>query len=275
MAFEVASVKPSKPEDFKPPNFPLDPSDNYSGAHPPGGRFYAVFPLSSYIGFAYKQMLTSKERESLTAHLPKWVASDFYEINARAEGTPTKDQMRLMIQSLLADRFNLKVHFETQEVPVFALTLVKPNETGPKLRPHAEGPPCITPSPQVSHRPSANPADTFPAGCDSIVLDEGPNGTLLFGSRNSPMRLIASALAGMDLNRPVVDRTGLQGRFDFALQWKPDSDASASQTADDPLESMGTTFLGALKEQLGLRLIPTKAPVKVLVVDHVERPSEN
>jgi bla regulator protein BlaR1 len=275
MAFEVASVKPSKPE-FKRPNFPLDLSDNYSGSTPPPeGRFRAVYPLSVYIEFAYKQMFTPKSRDSLTAHLPKWVATDYFEINARAEGTPTKDQMRLMMQSLLADRFNLKVHFETQQVPVYALTLVKPGRTGPKLRPHADGPPCVPPSAQVSQASLAKAADTFPPDCDSIVLEEGPNGTLRFGSRNSTMALIASSLADMDLDRPVVDQTGLQGRFDIACQWKPESDDAESLGANVSLGWIGGSFFEALKDQLGLKLTPTKGPVKVLVVDHVEKPSEN
>jgi bla regulator protein BlaR1 len=275
MSFEVASVRQSKPEDFKPPNFPLDPSDNYSGSHLPRGRFYAVFPLSSYIGFAYKQWLTPKSRESLVANLPKWVATDFFEINARAEGSPTKDQMRLMMQSLLADRFNLKVHFETQQVPVYALILEKSGKTGPKLRPHADGPPCTPPPPQDSHGPLANAADIFPARCDSFALVDGPNGTMLFGSRNSTMGQIAASIADTDLDRPVVDQTGLEGRFDFAIEWKPDSEDSSSPGAIVSLESMGVTFLSALGEQLGLKLIPTKAPVRVLIVDHVDRPSEN
>jgi len=273
MAFEVDSVKPSKPE-FKRPNFPLDLTDNYSGSTPPpGGRLRAVYPLSVYIEFAYKQMFSPKSRDSLTAHLPKWVATDYFEINAKAEGTPTKDQMRLMMQSLLADRFNLKVHFETQQVPVYALTLVKAGKTGPKLRQHADGPPCVPPAPQVSDAPLGKAVDIFPPDCDSIALQEEPNGTLKFGSRNSTMELIASSLADMDMDRPVVDQTGLQGRFDITLQWKPDD--AESLGANVSVGLIGGNFYEALKDQLGLKLIPTKAPVKVLVVDHVEKPSEN
>src|SRR5580658_5634043 len=74
--------------------------------------------------------------------LAKIVGNDFFDIEAQAPGNPTKDQMRLMIQSLLAERFKLAVHFETRDAPVFALTLVKPGKTGPKLLPHSEGPPC-------------------------------------------------------------------------------------------------------------------------------------
>jgi beta-lactamase regulating signal transducer with metallopeptidase domain len=136
MAFEVASVKPTRTP--KLPSFPLDDRN----AKPPGGRFAASFPLWIYISFAYKLSPNEEERRAGMAQLAKVIGTDLYEIEARAEGNPTKDQMRLMMQSLLADRFKLKVHFESQEVPVFALTLVKPGKLGPKLRPHSEGPPC-------------------------------------------------------------------------------------------------------------------------------------
>jgi uncharacterized protein (TIGR03435 family) len=133
MAFETASVKPSRM--FKIPGFPLDNRD----AKTLGGRFSASFPLSGYISFAYK--LSAYETAAL-AQLPKSVSIDFFEIEARADGNPTKDQMRLMMQSLLADRFKLAVHFESREAPVFALTLVKPSQTGPRLIRHAAGQPA-------------------------------------------------------------------------------------------------------------------------------------
>ena len=105
-AFEVASVKIDAGP-FRPPNFPLDPGDAY---RPVGGRFSADFPLSTYITFAYKLSLSSDQRQAMLAHLPDWVSTDRYAIEARAEGNPTKDQMRLMVQSLLAERFKFTAH---------------------------------------------------------------------------------------------------------------------------------------------------------------------
>jgi hypothetical protein len=134
MSFEVASIRLSKPGTFTLPSFPLSRDDSYT---PTAGLFRADFPLMVYVEFAYKLWLTREQRESILAHRPKWVATDNFEIHARASGNPTKDQMRLMMQSLLADRFKLAIHFETQQVPVLALVLVKPGVTGPKLRPHA------------------------------------------------------------------------------------------------------------------------------------------
>jgi uncharacterized protein (TIGR03435 family) len=119
MAFEVASVKPSKiPKD---PGFPLDASGNFSR----GRRFSASLPLMVYINFAFKltppEQASPEQPGSALAHIPGWVRGDeFFAVEAMAEGDPTKDQLRLMMQSLLADRFGLAVHFETQEVPVFA-----------------------------------------------------------------------------------------------------------------------------------------------------------
>ena len=85
--------------------------------------------------FAYKLRLTDEQIHSLLAPLPKWLSTDSFKIHAKAEGNPTKDQMRLIVQSPLADRFKLRIHFETHEVPVLALGLDKPGKTGPKLRP--------------------------------------------------------------------------------------------------------------------------------------------
>lgn len=130
-----------EPGKFTPPNFALNIDDT---SIPPGRRLLADFPLESYIEFAYKIMPAREQTETMLAHLPKWVATDRFVIQAKAEGKPTKDQMRLMMQSLLADRFKLAVHFETQTVPVLALGLKKSGEIGPRLRPHSQGPSCDT-----------------------------------------------------------------------------------------------------------------------------------
>lgn len=130
MAFEVASVRPSKPGAGQSANFPLDDGDTYL----PGGRFLARSSVPTYISFAYKLALSREQVRSMAAGLPKWFSSDLFDIEARAEGNPTKDQMRLMMQSLLADRFRLALHFETEQVALFALKPVKPDTLGPKQR---------------------------------------------------------------------------------------------------------------------------------------------
>jgi uncharacterized protein (TIGR03435 family) len=277
ISFDVASIRQSKPGTSAPmPNFALDNGGSYAPFPDPGGRFTADFPLPVYIRFAYKLSLTPEQTDSMLAHLPKWVATDYFEIHAKAEGSPTKDQMRLMMQSLLADRFKLAIHFETQQVPVFALVLEKPGRTGPKLRPHSDGPPCDVHMPRPAPGNSANMDGVFPRVCDAFMLIPAANHEMLLGSRNTTMKLIADSLPSVGgLGRPVVDQTGLTGRFDFTLQWTRESNGPAQSGTDAPLDSQGTTLLEALKDQLGMKLKSTKAPMDVPVVDHVERPSGN
>jgi uncharacterized protein (TIGR03435 family) len=275
MSFDVASISQSKPGTSAPtPNFALGNGDSFT---PSGdGRFTADFPLPVYIQFAYKLSLTPEQTDAMLAHLPKWVATDYFEIHAKVEGNPTKDQMRLMMQSLLADRFKLAVHFETQQVPVFALVLQTPGRTGPNLRPHSDGPPCDVHMPMPAPGNQANSGGVFPRICDAFIKIPAPNHEILLGSRNTTMKLIADSLSSLGgLGRPVVDQTGLSGRFDFTLQWTPESNGPAQSGADTPLNSLGTTFVEALKDQLGMKLKPAKAPLDVPVVDHVEKPSGN
>jgi uncharacterized protein (TIGR03435 family) len=271
MTFEVASIKPDTGP-FRSPSFPLDASDAF---RPVGGRFSADFPLATYITFAYKLSLAPEQRQTMLAHLPDWVASERFDIQARAPGTPTKDQMRLMMQSLLADRFGLKVHFETQVVPVLAMQFVKPGQTGPKLRPHSEGVPCET-TPATNTPPAPN-SEVFPPVCDIMAITINANRLARAGSRNTTMALLAAALPtmGSRLQRAVVDQTGLGGRFDFTLEWTPEPNAPPQPDSAVPVDAPGTAFLDALREQLGLKLMATKAPLQILVVDHVERPSAN
>jgi bla regulator protein BlaR1 len=263
MSFEVASIKQDTGT-FKPPNFPLDTGDAYATT---GGRFSADFALTTYIRFAYKISQTQEQMRTMIAHLPKWVGEDRFEIQAKAAGdNPSKDQMRLMMQALLADRFKLAVHFETQEAPVLALALVKPGKLGPKLRPHAEGPPCAAaPSP-----------DVFPPKCYSMMMTMKSGRMPIGGSRDTTMPLIADALPSMGhLTRPVVDRTGLSGRFDFTLEWSPETDNIAPAPGEPVPDTQGPSFQEALREQLGLKLESAKAAIQILVIDRVERPSAN
>ena len=140
----------------------------------------------------------------MLARLPKWVDTDLIEIDAKAAGNPTKDQMRLMMQSLLAERFHLAVHYETQEMPVYALTLIKPGTWGPKLIRHADGPPCDVSGPQNPATGLSDPgADVFPPDCESQTSVPGKNGRMVQGSRNTTMALLAGFLA----------RTGGDGRW--------------------------------------------------------------
>jgi uncharacterized protein (TIGR03435 family) len=285
MAFDVASVKLSNPDTFFPPSFPLDAGDSFTNVQTkerPNGRFSANVPLSAYISFAYKLYASRWQLDAATSHLPKWANTDRFEIQARAPANTTKDQMRLMMQSLLAERFQLAVHFETREVAVLAMTLIKPGKPGAGLRSHDQGPPCDAP-------PSP---DLFPAGCDIVAQNFLPGGQRVGSGRDVTMTEIAWSLPGMGIiDRPIIDRTGLAGRFDVKIQWKPDpaslgggqvipkkgssGPAPPPTTQSSEPEADGPSFIQALRDQLGLRLESTKGPLNTLVIDHVERPSEN
>jgi uncharacterized protein (TIGR03435 family) len=279
MAFEVASVKLMKPGSRPPmPNFPLDNGDvftNPRSGESPHGRFSATFPLPAFITFAYKLSLTPDQAQAMSAHLPKWIETDWFEIDAKAAGNPTKDQMRLMMQSLLAERFHLAAHYETQEMPVYALTLIKPGTWGPKLIRHADGPPCDASALGGRSVAGSPDADVFPRVCDALALVMR-NGRMVAGSRNTTMALLAAALSGT-AGRPVVDRSGITDRIDYRMEWTPESNGpgiAGEEVQPDP-QAVTVTWMDALREQLGLKLESTKGPVQTFVIDHIDRPSAN
>ena len=279
MRFETASIHKDTSGNFKKPSFALSADD---GMPPTDGNFHADFPLIIYIQFAYKEWFTGEQVHTLLATLPKWAVSDTYEIQAQASGKPSKDQMRLMLQSLLADRFGLLVHFETRQMPVFLLTMVKPGKMGPRLHPHT--PSCNNAEPvsdPTGKTPAANGSaatQIFPPPCldRSLMTIPKPNHVKLTGSRNMTLPVLATYLPSIgDLDRPVIDRTGIQASVDFSLEFTPEAylpeNSGVAADPDTPI----TTFHEALDKQLGLILAPAKAPLDVLIVDHVERPSEN
>jgi bla regulator protein blaR1 len=282
LEFEVASVKPSEPGSSPGANMSLNTGDYLNTT---GGLFTGNLPLVTYIAFAYKLSLDHEQKKLLLDSLPKWAATQMFAVQARASaGNPTKDQYRLMMQSLLANRFKLVSQLEQRNVPVFALALVKPGSPGPNLHLHSNGPPCNVPASENGSVPasdSGTPAggsDSFPFNCGSFNLLVRPNNMVLTGSRDVTMAALAMWLSGLgpaDLERPVVDQTGLDGRFDFSLKWAfvpPGS--SPSDSANQP-EFMGLTFKRALNEQLGLNLKPIIAPLGFFMVSHVEMPSPN
>jgi uncharacterized protein (TIGR03435 family) len=194
--------------------------------------------------------------------------------------------MRLMVQSVLVDRFKLAMRTESQTRPTFALVLSKPGKTGPQLQSFSDDGSCAT-APNVSVPPAprvASSATTSTSGLqlppmpcgDFKVLPASAPGRIRVGGKKVTMTLIArqlpsGTLAGID--RPVFDRTGLGGTFNFVIEWTPRfvGPAPLEFTTDEP----GPTFTEALDEQLGLRLEPTTGLVDVLVIDHVEQPSPN
>ncbi len=266
--FDVASVRQNKSDDKPSSNFSLDSGNIFSmagkdTASGPGGTLFSATnqSLLTYISFAYKltgtQYLSLRFKEYLgqPASLPQWATRLGWNIQARAEGNPTKDQARLMMQALLEDRFKLAVHRETGETPVSALVFVKP---GAHISPHPKDDDC------------ASERAGLPPVCGIIAhLSPSVPGRLSFGGRNVTLTQLAESFptqTGMaTLPRPVVDKTGLQGGFDFSFEWVPEG------ATDVP----GPNFAEALRDQLGLKLVTEKGAVELVVIDHLEQPSGN
>ena len=182
-----------------------------------------------------------------------------------------------MMKSLLADRFKLAAHYESREVPTLALVLVKPGRLGSRLRPHSEGLACDAKFvlPPDASSPSVPPGGFMPV-CGSAQVTSGPNNTALLGARDVTIEYLASYLNLIqDFGRPILDRTGLSGTFDFSFYWVPEPNGPLSSLAGAQAKAEGSDLLTALKEQLGLKLQPEKISTKVLVIDHVEHPSPN
>jgi uncharacterized protein (TIGR03435 family) len=271
--FEVASVRANKSGDhIAQANFPLGPGSVYV---PNGGHFSATNqPLANYIYFAYRIM--GNQEQALRAQLPEWVTTEHFDIEARTNGNPaldTKDQMRLMMRSLLADRFKLVMHTETRQVPVFGLVLAKPGKTGPWLQAHPDDSSCSTgPAPAEDQL-----AGQFPALCGGLLpMPPAPGRAVKFGARNVTMEFIANQLTALgQLDRPVFDQTGLHGSFDFALEFTPEPTGNRPPAAVPADVPQGPAFMEALQDQMGLKLLSQKGPSDALVLDHVERPSAN
>ena len=237
-AFEVATIKPSDP------------------AHPEqiitlrGAEVITTnVTVHALINLAY--WLHPKQ---LTGG-PAWTESDKFDMAGKpdAPGQPNVDQMKVMIQKLLADRFQLKFHFEKRELPVYAVRLAK---TGAKI----------------------TKSQDDPKGIPGWNFGRNPSG-MIMAFRNSPMSQFTAVLQN-SMDRPVVDQTGLPERYDFTLTFTPDAAQAAligiggpPRAADNP--DAAPDLFAAFQQQLGLKLEPTRATVDVMVIDKVEKPSEN
>lgn len=181
--------------------------------------------------------------KSQLAGEPNWVKTERWDVDgvSDVEGTPGLPQLQQMMRKILAERYGLKLHHEQREMPVYALTVAK---GGPKLVPNTSDP--------------------------NGLMDQQnnmSNGRDVEALKNTSMAELALILQ-FRVDRPVVDQTGLKGRYDFNLQWTTDE---ASAPAPDAPPGLFT----AIREQIGLRLEPAKAPADVLVIDQVERPGAN
>jgi uncharacterized protein (TIGR03435 family) len=237
LKFEVASIKPSHSV------------GGASGIRPaPGGERY----LASNITLKLLITVAYRIRVDQVAGGPAWIDNDFYDMNAKAERPSSVEELHAMLQDLLADRFKLRFHRESRELPVYALTVDK---DGPKLKAHdslSAGDPWIDPA-----------GDHFPH--------------TIWHAKFAPMDFFAWRLSLM-LDRPVVDQTKLQGGYDFDLSFTADLPPGMPAGAllnGEPIDTSGPTIFEAVQKQLGLRLERQKGPVEVLVIDQAEKPMEN
>jgi uncharacterized protein (TIGR03435 family) len=236
-SFEVATIKPSKPDDQR-------------KAFIVQGRRFKIInqPLVQILCFSYdvqaKQLIG----------LPPWAETDKYDIDGEpdGEGAPSSKQWKGMIQKLVAERFKLTFHRDKRELSVYVLSLAK---GGPKLT-KSEGDPNGLPG----------------------LFFRGKLGDL--GVRNANMADFTGLMQSAVLDRPVVDQTELTGRYDFTLVWTPDDSQFSGMGAKIPPPAADDgkappNLYTAIQEQIGLKLDATKAPADVMVIDHVEKPSEN
>jgi len=210
---------------------------------------------------------------------PDWITSERYSIDAKAEGSPGQGIMLgPMMRTLLEERFKLKIHRETKQVNVYALTLTK---QGNNLPPTPKGG-CITVD--LEHPALPAPGQPIPKLCGMARIAK--NGFDIYGAT---MMDIGKALSNR-LDRNVIDKTGVSGMFDIHLEWVPaDSEVSLTNppissgpSLGDPAAPMTPSArvdnFGAIQtalQKFGLKLEPAKGPSEFLVIDHVERPSEN
>lgn len=274
MAFEVASVKRSmQGQQGYHSNFPLTLGSNFG---PVGNLMSVDIPLRALVSFGFK--LSAGQTQFFISGLPAWVDSEWFDVEGRAPiATPSKDQFRLMVQSLLANRFRLATHEEQRELPVYELVLTKPGKTGPQLRPHVGGP-CEVQGADAPAPRAAAEFSPFPCGFILIAPSQslgrsGVAGRVRGGGRDVNLDYIAAFLTGTGMrgtapDRPVVNQTGLIGTYDFWVEFVPEALPDGVQP--DP---NGPSFPEALEDQLGLKLIAKTGPVDVMVVDHIEQPS--
>jgi len=241
-AFEVAAIKPT-PVDWR------------------GGRFITMQTAQQFVARNHVLKTLVAAAYNLNPNAisggPAWVDSDHYDILAKAPGAvrPNLEQQMSMLRNLLSERFKLRFHREQKQLPYFALTIAK---NGPKLKSSTLSP------------------DASPEGPPPLVFRAFPQLIRLPG-RYATMAELASVMQRAVLDRPVVDKTGLSGRYDFDLEWAPDASqfdgAFGKQT--NPDDSAKPGLFTAIQEQLGLKLEPTKGAIETLVIDRADRPSAN
>jgi len=235
-AFEVATIKP------------VDPDAK-------AGRYIIMQSTHRFVEKAYTLKLLIAAAYDLNPRTisggPGWIESDHYDIVAVTPGEvrPTHDEQMSMLRNLLTDRFKLTFHREEKVFSIYELEIAK---NGPKLK------------------ASTAPPDDPPALISTVYPQR-----IVMPARNVTMNDLTRLMQRAILDRPVVDKTGLSGRYDFDLEWAPDETQFGGEVPPASAEAQAAPLFSAIQQQLGLRLEATRGPVQMLVVDKAERPSAN
>jgi uncharacterized protein (TIGR03435 family) len=236
-AFEVATVKPVDSD-------------------PKSGRFITMQGSNRFVEKDYTLKLLIAAAYDLNPRTisggPAWIETDHYDILAVTPGDirPDHDEQMTMLRSLLADRFKLTFHREPKVFSIYQLELAK---SGPKLK-----------------ESTAHPDDPVVVG-PGVVYPQ----RIVLPGRNATMGNLVSLLQRAILDRPVVDKTGLSGRYDFDLEWAPDETQFGGDIPPATAAATSPPLFEAIQQELGLKLEATKGPVDALVVDRAERPAAN
>jgi uncharacterized protein (TIGR03435 family) len=244
-AFDIVSIKQHDPRDLK----------GVAKSTPDGLHLINIL-LGDIIREAYSVHFNGQ-----IADAPAWLRSTRFDIEAKVAEADlpafhhlTHDQLRLMVRSILTDRFSLKLHHETKPMPVYALTVAK---NGLKMK-------------------QATPGDTYPNGfkggdgvirSNSMAIRRESAGENQIRAQGITITRLVDALSEGEQDRMVIDRTGLTEKYDFSLTWTQNQNSSTD--TDSP------SLFAAVEEQLGLKLEATKTPVDTIVIDHIEMPSSN
>jgi uncharacterized protein (TIGR03435 family) len=239
-AFDVVSIKRSPPD-----------ASGFSYGVRPGGWSMSNASIATLIRSAYPTPVS----ELISA--PEWLTSERYEVTAKAAGNPTRDEVTLMLRALLAERFKLVAHYEKQQRHVFALVVAR-DDGRPGAGLVRSNVDCEAVN--AARRVGQEPPGPFPANGVPPCAWSSNGSSIRFGGL--PLSRLPEALA-VPAGRVVIDRTRLTGNYEFTLRY------SMQPNPDDDTPSIFT----ALEEQLGLRLVPDFAPLEVLVIDAVERPT--
>jgi uncharacterized protein (TIGR03435 family) len=251
------------------------------GGVSPGGYATSCVPLRTLIRLAYAPPLHSFFRQTDVVGGPAWLDTEVYDVVARGTNIGSIDRWRAMLQRLLEDRCNLKIHTETQEVPVYALTVAK---GGPKIQPPTPGscrPNVIGNGIILPPQPATDEPVLLPCGWTSTILQ---GGNFIKTGLGVTMDEVAGTMLDR-LDRLVVNRSGLAGIFDVHLEYAPETEPAAPARESERLDSpglapsapdpTGPSIFSAVQQQLGLKLSPDKGNIEVLVIDHIEKPSDN